>query len=359
MTENTPQGLTSGCGVCMAGIMGFAEQLATRLMDAHDPEGVMKVFRERYPNLETTDASRAVEMWCSVRRIIVHNERYRNPNYPFEMGAFLQTLTNQRDMETVRAIMDAQLYQQHNAQVVRTLKLSNREVDIAFKSIHPVMDPFYEFVLPIQTMTRRNEARAQSRLNRHNGDHKARASTLTRDELAGVKSRAIDIITTYPHINEPTRNDLGALALALMIVTGRRLSEVMTTAMFMPVDGNPFQAHVTGILKGDDLARQHTIPLVAPHDLVIAAVVYLRENLDISANHVSTIISRIGNRVIGHTLAHSERRGVYVELCRMDQQNNRFAANSSRLMFANQALCHGTGDFATTANYMSMTLGEN
>jgi len=87
---------------------------------------------------------------------------------------------------------------------------------------------------------------------------------------------------------------------ALCLLTGRRKWEIISTLRVRSVEGEPYQARVEGVCKGDE-ARSFVIPLLAPLETVIAGLVKVRRFEGRIEKGKYTVTSLFG-KCVSHTV---------------------------------------------------------
>lgn len=301
---------------------------------------------------DDAEIRRVYVQFKAVRRAITLDDSNHNPNYFRDMRAFIESLTDFRDISAASNVLRMSLQDQarlhHCKNKNRTMTTWPLEAE--FRAIRPVINGFYDFKLDPEYSQIANEVDAAHREYRH-----THAETITKDQMNKIKNDCIRLASSIPDKEYPSREDVSKLLCALLILTGRRLVEVTKSVTFNPVMGLDLQAKVSGILKKAHGERDaiYTIPLLAPFPVVKKAVDYLRAHVHPG---IETNYGFANEPTYGRKLDHNMRRNVYIELAFLDRFNSRFAEYNSKVSFANLALRHTEGAFDTTSVYMSMVV---
>lgn len=336
--------------------MGFAHELIKLVIVEGDPEAAVNKLLSKYEDPFGVDAERCYSMWKKARHSILSVQENRHPEYFGKLGSLKDQLEVVGDIDFITKLEGSTLSYCHYVQSNRSRQfLSTLELDRQLKLILPVVDNFYEFVLPPQVGTTAKQIEQRSVLARHGGTHSRRTARLTNQQLGAIESTCVNIVHAVPRLDRLSPSDVADLCLALMVVTGRRLSEVLYTASFGPVPSQPYQSIVTGLLKDMDGDGIHRIPLVMDYTPIHHAMICLRNHANTATGERARVRGPI---VFGVKLTHTERRNVYAELCWQRRNVNGFAMGCSKVLFTNKALCHGEGDFNTTTGYMAMTMED-
>lgn len=289
---------------------------------------------------------------------IIKDDDNRDPEYIGKLEAFKSSLQLECDIAFVEKLAESSLQYQHKIQS-STLKkrfLSTVELDRQIKLLHPLVSSFYDFKLPPMVGVMRKQIQSASSISRHMGTHPSRISRISHDDLLRIKTTCIRIVEQVQMEEKPTKNMIADMCLALMIITGRRLSEILSAASFECIDGLNYQVAVTGLLKSWDPEEVYAIPVLIPSYQVVAAMGFFRRYVTGTTYDMARRRSVIA---YGCKLTHTERRNVYTELVWAERSTNGFATGCSKIMFSNKALCHEAGDFKTTAGYMAMTIEDS
>ncbi len=105
-----------------------------------------------------------------------------------------------------------------------------------------------------------------------------RKSDPSQVKVVGLYQWAVDLLANLKPTDKAYKGELWAdVAIALMLVTGRRQSEIMSSAKFAPTD-RPTWVSFSGQLKTkgrEDAPDSYDIPVLAPADAVINALEWL------------------------------------------------------------------------------------
>jgi integrase len=284
--------------------------LASYLADTHDAAGVVSFIREKWPKSLSSYISQTKKQWMTLDVI--------NENYAAQYTAALRTV------ET--AITKARSTEKETLQAARTKLVAFNEMNLADKNTvqrrlratqfsgHAMVDdlitPFTIFPEYINDLKVSDTERTALQ--------KAATVALEAKSIESITVQASELISKCKATLKDTRANPFDVAAALGLLTGRRCIEIFKTARFTPV--NDHSLLFGGQAKKGDLADPvaYEIPVLAPPDLINAALARLRAAKDCSALTNRDVNLKFANscnsaarRLLGKEHHFHSLRGIY------------------------------------------------
>jgi len=268
----------------------------------------------------------------------------------------------QEDRVRIQDFINMSLPDKHRITIQKKPYLIESALDLKLRGLKVIKcNSFYEFTFPEEM----EEIRAELQMKRN--QERALRQTypeehydITRDEISNIIETSTKIITDG-RLQRP--GDHVQLAIALMIVTGRRCIEVVKEATFGAIPERPYQAMVSGIAKRSKDGKAYSIPLLLPFRDVQNALIRLRafKNFDglssAQVNHKMREVSRNVNKLFGRKLDHTQRRNIYVEVAYENRHVNGFYPSLTKHQWAPLALTHQEKvAMSTTDRYQMMNI---
>ena len=283
---------------------------------------------ERY---DVDHIKQAYTMWVRIRSKITGDPRFENKYYMSRMKELLDSLPpDHQDRTRLCEIMESPLRVRHHAHASKKDGLVDIGVKQTFHSIRPVIAAFYDFAFPEEEG---RIAREEKFLRAE--DMVLNATTMPKEEMNEIVRKARLIATSIG----PNFHDL---VTALQILSGRRISEILTSLNV--IDGEGFQAQVSGISKINDTDKVFTIPLLCTFDTFLAGIEFIRSLEDVDGNKLcerSTARSSNWQRrtkAFGCKLTHSMMRGIYAEVAYDCRKDSGFLPDAEKTLFKSRAL---------------------
>lgn len=196
----------------------------------------------------------------------------------------------------------------------------------------------------------------------------ARVDNPSQVRVATLYQWATDLLTNLKPSDKAYKNELWAeVAIALMLVTGRRQSEIMSSASFEPTD-RPGWVKFYGQLKMKgrlDAPAAYDIPVLASSDVVIAALEWLgasdkrHEDEKVAHNRFSKALSAKAKQLdeyISYDKRRTDSKGKEMSLtCHLCRQmyaqilKDKFESKEHKSI--SRLLGHGEDDTATAQRY--------
>ena len=226
---------------------------------------------------EETDARARKDRMCKIKKAVLqkNEEKLRNPLYASELQAICDELDrDSSDFKTLSHFMSMSLFDQEKE--ARYMKLDNAEALKAFQAIKPSKAFLYEFLDPNISKL------ANSAQDKVNALKRESAQCYTKAQVEKWIRNAIRVILELPSKLEALKENASSTlsdwervihtaVAALLLVTGRRATEVIKTLTLTPIEHRPYQVRAEGIAKGQD-CTDLTIPLLMKSEHVIKAL---------------------------------------------------------------------------------------
>lgn len=338
------------------------------IFNDNDPERAVKDMFKLFPN-PAKEAIAMYGLWVLTRQSIVKQDKYKDPEYPHSIMELVQLVESKEDVIKLLKLLDCPLRDQHRVQAAKKPYLSDRRMDRIFKTITPVLPPFYRFVLPPEIYAYRQElCQINDELRQKHAIGNPSSYTIPEEDANEIVERSLRCVQDPIESTSDYYNNVAALE----ILSGRRNYEILCSLFYTP-SSHPFQANVVGIAKKRRLEvddyETHTIPLLCEYKLFEAAMDRVRgykkytpdsdDATKLSALH-SRNIANATARLFGRRLSGTDRRNLYAEMAwRRRNRENHFLIGdrscSKHTWFA-KALCH---EFSldTTTRYQNLTIG--
>lgn len=335
----------------------MTKQSIIDLVLGNKPKDAVEMLLSKYEDRE--NKLMAIITYASqIRRSIYTNDANRHPHYETKMRWLLTRDISDEDANKVRAALQLPLQRQHMLHQGKKPYLSDWAMNRLFKAIKPIVDPYYEFILPSSILQayknrkRTQEVDQQMRIHKPS-DH----YSFTDDEINSIVDAAKGVVLHTVPTNITQYYNLLA---ALQIVTGRRSEEMVRNVIFTKVS-HPFQAKVEGLSKQTSGDMDGTIiPLLMPFETVEKAIDRLRSYRNSYNNpNVSQGTSRACYRIFGRKLVHTQKRAIYTEAGFARRKENGFLPSATKYFWTAQALGHNTsGRLTATHAYMTLDVAH-
>lgn len=260
-----------------------------------------------------------MSMWKRVRMTLLHNESNRNLMFPDQVRELLPTCSRQ-DQVLLEDLIDMPCVEQHKIIESQNPYLNDEEADMLLKACCPMMKEIYDFSFPsdmllwYKELTQERDTKELFFSNKPSSEY-----IFSKEDIDKIINKCKDVIMSSSITTNKKYYDM---VVAVQILTGRRSTEVVNSATFLP-SSHIYQAQVTGLLKDsrriDDVI---SIPLLAPFKDISRAFRMLREfknysdktNVEISSATKSGI-GGATKRLFGRRLTHTQKRNIYCETC--------------------------------------------
>ena len=286
----------------------------------------------------------------------------RDPTYAFKL-VDLSKMCNEDDFELILDLLDQPLTEQQRVYSSTLPYLEDEHLDAVLKIIKPVRHWFYSFSFPDDMASAYIEQKTTTESNMRTHSHRRRDwYIITKEEIRHIEQTCADVLERKEISN---MNQWYELAVAIQMVTGRRMIEVLSTLVVSPV-ASPYQAEVSGIAKKVYRDDKFTIPILCHYSVLSRELNRLRSYRDVSGFSVIELNNKCGvgmrratTKLFARPLTHTQKRNVYAEIA----WSRRFTENQymigerscSKSSWVSAALCHETpSSLAVTERYQLM-----
>lgn len=327
-----------------------------QLLHSSDADQAMEVFLSR-----SDDPFTLYNAWKRLRTKLVRDPAMQRQDYEDHLEQCMRVAyannPDGNDYHTLKSLLEAgsfPIYHNTYESIVTRLKSTFDDSDVIemYTSKPPMVDAFYEFDIPQEIRASATKTHKERMANKM---IEKEETTMSNEELEQIKNEAILFLQhgyTY-------KRNIGARFIeALLIVSGRRLCEILYTLELHGEGPTPYSAMVTGMSKQrasiecpDNLSTEpYLIPLLVPYDLFQASLEDMRrhegQRHEDEVKHKSKMASlmrRLSRVVWGQNrkLKHADKRCLYCELTykyRLDQ--NRCYPSLNKRMFTAKVLYH-------------------
>lgn len=313
-------------------------------------EEAMQMLLSRYQDLDK-DVCRLYSAWKAIRRLIYTDEANRAADYQKKMHWLCDHIKSPGDSNAIIAVLQLPLSRQHALHSQKMSYLEDREYNMLFKSIRPLIPQFYKFNLPdhVKSVYELKSRNIQIKQQLH--EHKDKTHyNFTLSEIDNMIEWAKRTVDGVEVINSSTQ--YYNVALALQLLTGRRNNELAYRMVLIPTS-HPMQATVVGISKKTDPHTTHMIPLLYDFSKIEHALHRLRDFSDSMTPYFSQGITKASKRVFGRNLVHTQKRSIYAETAYRNRKDNEYMPNATKMFWIANALCH---DFVPSATQQYQTI---
>ena len=322
------------------------------LQHEHNPDKAMTVLINHYKDA-FQDASKIYTSWKRVRSKLLRNESNRSKKYTELLITILESLNpvtveDVHDYHSIKSLLSSSLIDQHktylNAQR-KTLDMSPHLQD-RLAECPPVQKWFYGFNVPEELVQEVKEQEEKRMLDKHS--HKSSRSqvfSVSPEYLSIIKGISLNLLDISIRDGINKSKDFADLVVALQIVSGRRLHELLITLELQGCGPSEYSAVVKGICKKPRLEQDvaYTIPLLCTYEK-------FRDCLDMARKfkpevgavkpYTVTLIGKSTKRLFGKGFDHTAKRNLYCEMTWAEKdKSNAMEIGSKKLWFV-KALCH-------------------
>lgn len=246
-------------------------------------------------------------------------------------------------------LLDMPLHRQEFIYKSKRQYLSDRSLDNELKTIPPLKQYIYDFVLPSEWIILRCQHQTDIALEKQ-----ARGSNISSDKVHNMMDRASRVMSHY----EESTSNVFDLIVALQLLTGRRQIEVMKLATILPVPGEPYLAKVKSLAKSANRdvfgENEITIPLLLSYKNINRAWELMRNKIGVMiedipqheitkkfGSHCQCARNRVYGKLDGKIICHTQLRNMYAELAWEDRSLNGFLnGQGTKHHWIGQALGH-------------------
>lgn len=271
--------------------------LAAYLDSSEDTDGVLNLLRDKYANSINTYISHIRREWLTLNK--------PGPLYEEQMGKLIvKAGNNQAVLRKLKAFHLSDMTEKNKIQ--QKLKVesftNNPEFDDALSKIE-ILPEFMKQLRITNAERCLLQQKSETALNK-------KGSNVFHVNAAEMVSKCIALL-------ENNKSNIFDLAVALSLLTGRRMIEIFKIGEFNVVDGNGYSALFSGQAK-KRTEESYKIPLLAPLSLIQKALLKLRvtKNTDDLTNaevnlRFSTSCNSAARRVIGFKHHFHDARAIY------------------------------------------------
>lgn len=315
-------------------------QLSVQIMDDGDVEGAINHILGIAGNDRPL---RIVKAFDAVRTRILKTDKYRCPvgNQELIRLRDLPT-TSEKDKARMNEIIKSPVSRIRWAQSHYNL-FEDSDLMRAFKEVRIIKDPFYDFKCPERIVVA--SALDKKRKIEEDHDHKTHKPEdyhFTMDEVDDYVKQAIEFCES--DLDWSRRSNSLRLLEAIGLLTGRRKWEIASSLKIRSVPGFDYQAEVRGIGKKLFESDWRKIPLLAPIDVVVAAISKARRHAHVQGSYCS------GKKLFPR-LTHTRYRDIYCARAYRDRKENGFHPDSCSEIWWKK--CALLSDLEQIANHYS------
>lgn len=295
--------------------------LAAYLDDSGDTTGVLNLLREKYANSIATYIAHIRREWLTLNK--------PGPEYEKQFAALITKAgSNQPLLKKLKLFHNATMTEKNKIQ--QSLKVFSYTNNAEFDTLLAGIDILPEFIKELKvTNAERSllQAKSEKALNK-------KGSNVFQVDADAIVHKCVDLL-------ENSKTNIFDLAVAISLLTGRRMIEVFKTGQFIATD-NAF----TAIFEGQAKKRtevSYKIPLLAPLSMIQKGLTKLRltKNTDDLSNaevnlRFSTSCNSAARRVLGFEKHFHDARGIYAVVC----YESRMPHNLSLNFFVSKVLGH-------------------
>lgn len=270
--------------------------------------------------------------WESIRKRIIRDERFRADNFLFRLRQFKEEHFSPQDPQwaLLEDLATKTLREQYAVERCRKpfLKCANPALEDQLKKIKCLNPLFYDYVLPREAHQRQKARRTEKLESRHVNS--------VQIEL-GEMQRILSVAKNWREYGPVDR------LVCALILSGRRVPEVLVTMRWEPDPENRFRAVVWGMGKDQDAETRWTIPILCDYTEFDLLMQDVRSQLDgwfRESGAMYQTIHRADVRVFGTKLNHSMKRAIYSELAFRERHVSQFMVNATKMRFVDAALAH-------------------
>lgn len=330
------------------------------------PEDAIILLISIYPN-EITNAYTIYNRWKRIRSLIMRDDRFINSNYEDSIQELMTTSKlldpSYFDFQLLKNLLLSSQVDRHNIQKnTRSNIFKSRRTYDLFKTIRPLIDSFYDFVLPADIIEA-NDLVVQNTNVQKQTHVKSRSNIfeISTTQLFKYKRAALDVLHD---IDSLTKANIGYAICAIQILCGRRLIEVLSGMEFHGMGPTRFSARVSHLAKekaslgekNDDIL---VIPLLCEYSAFESTIKKIRSIEPTSGavrTYVITKTSKASKEMFGRILDHTIKRSIYCELCWIQKNEHKCYLGYSKKMFCGTILGHSLTNFDATDQYTNITV---
>lgn len=336
------------------------KKIIATIFEERNPWKATQMLLDSFDDPTGKDAAACYRAWGNIRAAICRRpDEYANPDYTREMMELQKNaMPWEEDFFKIAKIMNSSMGTRSCFEQSRQSKFSlqNKDLNTKMKTIRVFKPDFYGFVLPVsfaQASRRHRQNRDTS--NQLHVYHDLSFYNFTEEEVEDVVLKSINCLTHCSSDNVRVFDILSSL----QIVTGRRKTELISTASINIVPSEPFQMKMSGFSKMDkvdildcDNQDERVVPLLCRYELVSHGIKLLRDNkqlLGSPGNHRREL-DRAQQKLFGRRIVHTQYRGIYIAIAYKNRRLNNFYPDVSRDIFNVYALGHKP-QFSVTQAY--------
>ena len=325
-----------------------------KFLYGHDGTSAMDVLLSHYDDPYTL-----YNTWKRIRTKLIRDPKIQNQDYPHHLERCLararQKQASTNDQETLLSLIKTNSYPAfHNvlSSVERGFPVfEDDELTSMFLEQLPFSDAFYEFTVPDDIHSEAMKARTTREWSKFNENPE---HTLSNAELEQIKLEAVALLQGgyISKYKSGTR-----FIEALLLVSGRRVKEIMATLVLHGQGPTTYSAMVSGLCKQktslgaiDNLTTEPVlIPLLVPYDLFKLSLGSMREQegSDFSTPDKEEAafkrLARRMSRVVwgnNRNLRHADRRCLYGELAYNYRDQHQCYTGINKRLFISKVLGH-------------------
>lgn len=300
------------------------QNIINTLFIEQDPEGAVQLIIDAGPN-------QAYARWGTIRKKIIHDEGFRQDHYLQQLRQFKEEHFSPQDPQwsLLEELALKPINEQYAVQRAKKpfLKCGNPGLETQLRKINVLQEPFYRFFLPPNYAREKKQRDVERMESKH-----ANSEVVSLSELQTIISIARNW-REQDHRIQPT---------CLMILSGRRMCEVLGEMAYEPDPENNYRAIVWHLAKGVEWERRWTIPLLCPYSEFAELIQLVRTNFPDLKDKPgrSSYVTRQETRVFGSNLGQTKRRSLYAEGTWRERSVNQFMTTATKMMFVDCVLCH-------------------
>jgi hypothetical protein len=311
------------------------------------------------------DNSIRYNKWCQIRRLMYRDEENRNPDYYDDMLLLMDHPdATPQIQDQLQVIMNDTLQAQNRIHGYKKRIIPHSQIDTIFKDIRPLIDSYYEFVLPPEVQRKRKEHHHQQAMDKVDSSTEMMTTTKAQEILDTAISILEEKYVTSLH-------DMWRTVAALLIVSGRRNVEILYITQFEE-GPTEYQTRVLNLAK-NEAKDWMCIPLLCKYELFKSKLLLIREAVSSDPFHDHQDVTKLSNSygsivhhmhiIAGRRFNHTLRRNIYVELAWAKRyEQSRFLIGDqakSKHRWAQYALCHNTHVIPDTMLYQTVELTDD